>query len=144
MWMARLIQTNILPAPRTSGSGRNWGTLERVLFGMSQRHYLLGPSSCYPSWWGFFCPYFSLCQESGQWKLWAQVKNLVEFLAGYKGDSLACFSHSFFLLSFSSLLGLKPSQNLGCLASGPNEAQALISHCKNSLKDKAISKRWID
>ena len=30
------------------------------------RHYLLGPSSCYPSRRGFFCPYSSLCQESGQ------------------------------------------------------------------------------
>ena len=27
-----------------------------VLFGMSQRHYLLNPSSCYPSQWGFFYP----------------------------------------------------------------------------------------
>ena len=33
-----------------------------------------------------------------------------------------------------SLLGLEPSQNPWCLASGPNEAQALIYHCKNSVR----------
>ena len=64
---------------------------------------LLGPSSCYPSRWEFFCPYSSLCQESGQWKLWTQVRYLADFLAGCKGDSLARFSHCFFLLPFSSL-----------------------------------------
>ena len=71
-------------------------------------------------------------------QLWAQVRNLADFPAGYEGDSLARFSHCFFLLCFSSLPGLEPSQNPGCLASGPNEAQALMSHCKNSLKNKAI------
>ena len=61
--------------PWTDGqSGHSWGTLERLVFDMSQRHYLLSPSSCYPSWWGFSCPYSSLCQGSGQWKLWAQVR----------------------------------------------------------------------
>jgi len=76
---------------------------------MSQRHYLLSPSSCYPSRWGFFCPYSSLCQESGQRKLCTQVKNLADFLADYEGDSLARFSHCFFLLSFSSLPTYLPS-----------------------------------
>ena len=76
-------------------------------------------------------------------KLRTQVKYLANFLEGYEGDSLARFSHCFFLLSFSSFLGLEPSQNPGCLASGPNEAQALMSHCKNSVRDKAISKRWV-
>ena len=105
---------------------------------MSQRHYLLSPSSCYPSRWGFFCPYSSLWQGSGQWKLWARVRYLADFPAGYEGDPLAHFSQCFFLLSFSSLLGLEPGQNPGCPASGPNVAQALISHCKNSVSDKAI------
>ena len=36
---------------------------------------------------------------------------LTNFLVGYEGDSLARFSHCFFLLSFSSLLGLKPGHN---------------------------------
>ena len=53
---------------------------------------------------------------------------------------LESFSSLLGLKSFSSLLGLEPSQNPGCLASGPNEAQALMSHCKNSEIDKAISK----
>ena len=38
----------------------------RLLLNMSQRRYLLSPSSCYPSWWGFFCPFSSLCQGSDQ------------------------------------------------------------------------------
>ena len=42
------------------------GTLERLFFSMSQRHYRLSPSSGDPSLWGFFCPYSSLFQESGQ------------------------------------------------------------------------------
>ena len=42
-----------------------------------------------------------------------------------------------------SLSGLEPSQNPWCLASGPNEAQAVMSHCKNSVRDTAIGKRWI-
>ena len=93
-------------------SGCNWGTLERLHFGMSQRDCLLGPSSCYPGVWEFFCPYSSLCQESGQWKLWAAVRYLANFLTGYDGDSLTRFSHCFFLLSFSSLPELKPSQKV--------------------------------
>ena len=56
----------------------------------------------------------------------------------------ACFPHCFSLQSFSSsLLGLQPSQNAGYLASGPSEAQAQMSHCKNSVRDTAIGKRWI-
>ena len=54
------------------------------------------------------------------------------------------FFHYLFLLSFnSSLLGLEPSQNPQCLASGPNKAQALRSHCKNSVRDTVIGKRRI-
>ena len=99
---------------------------------------LLGSSNCYPNPWGFFCPYSSLCQESGQRKLCTQVKNLADFPAGCEGDSLAHFSHCFFLLSFSPLPGLEPDQNPGCPTSAPNEVQALMSHCKNSARDKAI------
>ena len=99
---------------------------------------LLGPSSCYPNPWGFFCPYSSLCQESGQWKRWAQVRYLADFPAGCEGDSLAHFPHCFFLLSFSPHPGLEPDQNPGCLTSAPNEAQALMSHCKDSAREKAI------
>ena len=73
----------------------------------------------------------------------SDLRYLAEFSAGYEGDSLAWFSHCFFLLSFRSLLRLEPGQTPECLASGPNEAQALMSHCKNSVRDKAISKRWI-
>ena len=59
-------------------------------------------------------------------------------------DSSACFPHCFFLLSFSfSLPGLELSQNPWYLASGSNEAQALMSHCKNSVRDTEIGKRWI-
>jgi len=65
------------------------------------------------------------------------------YLAGYEGDSLACFSPCFFFLSFSSsLLGLEPGQNPRHLASGPNETQALMFHCKNSVRDTVIGKRW--
>ena len=42
------------PQPRkpAGGSGHNPGTLEGLLLSMFQRHYLLSPSSCYPSQWG--------------------------------------------------------------------------------------------
>ena len=122
-----------------------------------------------------------LCQGSGQWKMWAQVRYLADFPAGCEGDSVASFSLQFFFPSFSfSLhlyhclknigqviilpflkvlletvylrLGLKPmwqglcamlchsvvfnwdlslAKNPWCLASGPNEVQALMFHCKN-------------
>ena len=65
------------------------------------------------------------------------------FPAGYEGDFLTCFFHCFSLPSFSSLPGLEPDQIPWYLASGPNEAQALMSHCKNSVINKAIGKRWI-
>ena len=42
-------------------------------------------------------------QDNGNW---AQVRHLTLFLIGYEGDSLACFSHCFFLPSFSSFLHL--------------------------------------
>ena len=49
------------------------------------------------------------------------------------------FFHCFFLLSLSlSLPGLESGQNPLSLASGPNEAQALMPHCKNSVRDTAI------
>ena len=61
-----------------------------------------------------------------------------------KGIPQHIFSMAFFLPSFSSSLpGLEASQNTWCLASGPNEAQALMSHCKNSVRDTVIGKRWI-
>ena len=57
---------------------------------------------------------------------------------------MARFSHCFCLLSFSSSLpGLKPGQNPRYLVSGPNELQPLMSHCKNSVRDTVIGKRWI-
>ena len=40
------------------------GAIEGLWRGYSS--VLLSPSSGYPSRWGFFCPYFSLFQESGQ------------------------------------------------------------------------------
>ena len=40
---------------------------KELLLSMSQRRYLLSPSSCYPSRWGFFCPFSSLCQRSDKW-----------------------------------------------------------------------------
>ena len=85
-----------------------------------------------------------LCAKNQANENWAQVRYLADFPAGYEGDSLARFCHCVFLASFSSsLLGLEPSQNPWCLASGRNEAQALMSHRKNSVRDTAIGKRWI-
>ena len=74
-----------------------------------------------------------LCAKDQANENWVQVRYLADFPAGYEGDSLACFSHCFFLLSFSnSLLELEPGQNPWCLASGPNEAQVLdVSLKKN-------------
>ena len=46
-----------------------------------------------------------ICKIVTPMKLWALVRYLANFLAGYEGDSLALFSHCFFLLSFSSLPG---------------------------------------
>ena len=95
------------PANRWAAVGKIEGLWQGLLLSVSWRlHYLLCPSSCCSSWWGFFCPQFPLCQGSGQWKLWAQVRYSADFLPGYKGDSLAHFSHCFFLLSFSSSLHL--------------------------------------
>ena len=128
-----------------SSSGCNWGTPERLLPSMSWRlHFpLLSPRTCCPSWWGFFCPYPSLCQGSGQWTLWARVRHLADFLVGCDGESSACSSHFFFLPSFSSSPpGLEPGQNPQCLASGPHEARALMFHWENSVRDTAIGKRW--
>ena len=58
-----------------------------------------------------------------------------------------------FLGTFSPLLfppvlqllspGTWAGQNPWCLASEANEAQALMSHCKNSVRDTVIGKRWI-
>ena len=77
-------------------------------------------------------------------KTMSTVRYLTGFPAGCERDSLAHFSHCFFLPSFNiSLPGLEPCQNPWYLASEPNEAQALISHCKNSVRDTVIGKRWI-
>ena len=76
---------------------------------MSQRLYcLLCLSNCCPNVWEFFCPE-SLCQGSGHWKLWAQVRFLADFLAGYEVDSLARF---FPLLFLPILKLLSPSMPL--------------------------------
>ena len=54
------------------------------------------------------------------------------------------FSPLLFLLSLiSSLLGLEPGQKPWHLASGANEAQALMSHPKNSVTDTMMGKRWV-
>ena len=75
-------------------------------------------------------------QGSGQRKLWAQVRCLADFLAGYEGDSWACFSHCFFFLFFTfSLPGLEPGQTPQCLTSGLMKLRLLMSHCKNSVRD---------
>ena len=81
---------------------------------MSQRLYcLLCLSNCCPNVWEFFCPE-SLCQGSGHWKLWAQVRFLADFLAGYEVDSLARFFPLFFFPSLSSSLHLCHClQNIG-------------------------------
>ena len=74
----------------------------------------------------------------------AQVRYLADFPVGYEGDSSAHFPHCFFLPSFSSSIqGLEPGQNPWCLASGPNEAQALMSHCKNPVRDTAIKGEFV-
>ena len=115
------------PREQAGSSGRNWGTLERLLLGMPQRHYLLGPSSHYPSQWGFFCPYSSLCQKN------RPMKTVGCFRWLWRG-----FLGTFFPLLFPpvlklSLPGLEPDQNPGC------PAQALRSYCKNSVRD---SDKW--
>ena len=46
------------------GLWRGYSLVSADIFGI--RHYLLNPSSCYPSQWGFLCPLSSLCQGSGQ------------------------------------------------------------------------------
>ena len=69
---------------------------------------------------------------------------MADFPAGCEGASSAHFPHCFFLPSFnSSLPGLEPGQNPRCLASGPQEAQARMSRCKNSVRDMVTGKRWI-
>ena len=73
-------------------------------------------------------------------KTMSTVRYLTGFPAGCERDSLAHFSLPYFSIS---LPGLEPCQNPWYLASEPNEAQALISHCKNSVRDTVIGKRWI-
>ena len=94
---------------------------------MSQRHYLLGPSSGYPSRWGFFCPYSSLFQGSGQWKL-----STGQISSKFSSRLWREFLGTSFPLLFPpvlqlSLPGCEPDQNPGC------PAQALRSYCKNSV-----------
>ena len=124
------------PREQAGGSGRNWGTLEWLLFCMSQRHYQLSPSSGYPSQWGFFCPY-SLCEKSGQWKL-----STGQISSKFSSRLWRGFLGTFFPLLFPPILQLsipdcEPDQNPGC------PTQALRSYCKNSVRDKVISGRWI-
>ena len=96
----------------------------------------LKPSSGYPSQWGFSCPYSSLCQELGQWKLWAPVRYLANFPADYEGDSLV-----FFPTAFSSFLSaLSPGTQARPKPRMPGSGW---SYCKNSVRDKAISGSWI-
>ena len=62
--------------------------------------------------------------------------DLTGFLAGYEGGPSAWSPQCFFLLTFGSPLpGFEPSQNPGCLDSGSNEAQLLMSHRKNPNRD---------
>ena len=100
---------------------------------------LRGYSPVYPECSTMLCVLVAVTQASGYSSVFnllcakdqangkcAQVRYLADFPAGYEGDSLAHFSHCFSLPSFSSSLpGLEPGQNPRCLASGPNEAQAL-------------------
>ena len=96
-----------LPVNRWASVGSVEELWQGLLPSVSWRlHYLLWLNSCCPSEWGFFCPQLSLCQGSGQWKLWAQVRHLAVFLASYERGSSACFSHCFFLPSFNSSLHL--------------------------------------
>ena len=74
----------------------------------------------------------------------AQVRYLADFPVGYEGDSSAHFPHCFFLPSFSSSIqGLEPGQNPWCLASGPNEAQALDVSLQKFSERHSDKKRWI-
>ena len=59
----------------------------------------------------------------------------------WRGSLVTFFPLVFLPVLQLSLPRLKPDQIPGCLASGPDEAQALMSHCKNSVRDKAIGKR---
>ena len=111
-------------------------------------HCLLRLSSC----WVYLrvlkrvrvlCPQSSLCQGSGQWKL-----STGQVFSRFSSRLRTGFLGMFLLLLFPpvlqlSLPGLTPGENPSCPASGPNEAQALMSHGKNSVRDKATSKRWI-
>ena len=54
---------------------------------------------------------------------------------------MACFPTNFSsCLSAPLSQDFEPGQNPWCLTSGRNEAQALMSHCKNSVRDTAIGK----
>ena len=132
------------PLEQASGSGRNWGTLERLILSMSQRlHSLVNPRSCHPGLGVllsliFFVPRIKPMKTERR----SGIQQI--FWQAMKGIPWHAFSTAFFLLFLSSsLLGLEPGQNPRCLASGPNKNQALMSHCKNSVRDTAIGKRWI-
>ena len=125
---------------QASGSGYNWGSLAVCPKGSP----LCWATATVAQAWGGSSVLNLPCAKDQVNENWAQVRYLADFTAGYEGDSLAHFFHCFFLLSFSSsVLGLEPSHDPWCLASGPNEAQALMSHCKNSARDTAIGKKWI-
>ena len=81
-----------LPVNRWASVGSVEELWQGLLSSVSWRlHYLLWLNSCCPSEWGFFCPQLSLCQGSGQWKLWAQVRHLAVFLARYWKGILGTF-----------------------------------------------------
>ena len=55
--------------------------------------------------------------------------------AGYEGDSLTCFSHYFFLPSFSPLSwGLSLAKIHAAWLQDLMKLRLLMSHCKNSLR----------
>ena len=57
---------------------------------------------------------------------------------------LSMFSPMLFppVLQLPPLPGFEPSQNPWCLDSGSNEAQVLMSHCKNQIETQ-LGKRWV-
>ena len=131
------------PVKRWVAVGATEGWWQGLLFSGSQSlHYLLGPSSCYPSRWGVLLSLIFFLPMIRPMKTVSTVQAFSRFSGRLWRGFLSTFSPMLFLLSFSSSLpGLEPSQNLRGLASGPNEVQAPMSHCKNSVRDMGIGKR---
>ena len=96
------------PCEQASSSGCNRGTLPGGYFPVCPKASTIFCALVAVAQAGEGSSVFNLFlyQGSGQWKLWAQVRYLADFLAGYEGDSSAHFSHCFFLLSFSPSLHL--------------------------------------